>query len=196
MKWRRRKKEEETIIRDYVLPDFVSMHRGEVQLPTASSQGGDRQKLRLGVERFATPELLFHPSDIEIPQAGVAEAIAQSLSSLPLRLHHELLKNVVLLGGSVKFPGFRERLLKELRSLSDDMWDEINVLVPEEPVVEAWNAARQLNSAELMKSSHHCSAGFVTRAEYEEHGAAICRKRYANYANLEEGLDKQNGSTA
>lgn len=35
--------------------------------------------LMLDVERFSTPEVLFHPSDIGIKQAGVAEAIVQAV---------------------------------------------------------------------------------------------------------------------
>ena len=33
-------------------------------------------------ERFAVPEVLFHPSDIGMEQAGVAEATGQCLSKL------------------------------------------------------------------------------------------------------------------
>lgn len=33
----------------------------------------------LDVERFSVPEVLFHPSDIEIKQAGVPEAIVQAV---------------------------------------------------------------------------------------------------------------------
>lgn len=33
-------------------------------------------------ERFTVPELLFHPSDIGMDQAGVAEATSQSLDLL------------------------------------------------------------------------------------------------------------------
>ena len=34
-------------------------------------------------ERFAIPETLLHPSDIGIQEMGVAEAIVDSISSLP-----------------------------------------------------------------------------------------------------------------
>lgn len=33
----------------------------------------------LDVERFSVPEVLFHPSDIDIKQAGVPEAIVQAV---------------------------------------------------------------------------------------------------------------------
>lgn len=43
-----------------------------------------QQKLMLGIERFALPELLFHPSDAELHQMGIPEAVDASLKRLPL----------------------------------------------------------------------------------------------------------------
>lgn len=41
------------------------------------------QILRLANERFAVPEMLFHPSDIGIQEMGIPEAIVHSVESLP-----------------------------------------------------------------------------------------------------------------
>ena len=56
---------------EYVLPDFVSIHRGYVKLPDVSDDPEDRkqaadqgQTIRLSLERFTVPEILFNPSDI------------------------------------------------------------------------------------------------------------------------------------
>lgn len=100
------------------------------------------QILRLVNERFAVPETLFHPSDIGIQEMGIPEAIVDSVQSLPeglflsmktapefyllgnsvtARLSTEmqphLYQNIVLTGGNTLFPGFRDRLEAELRSL-------------------------------------------------------------------------------
>lgn len=40
------------------------------------------QILRLANERFAVPEMLFHPSDIGIQEMGIPEAIVDSVQSL------------------------------------------------------------------------------------------------------------------
>lgn len=34
-------------------------------------------------ERFAVPELLFHPSDVGIQEMGVAEALVYAIGTLP-----------------------------------------------------------------------------------------------------------------
>lgn len=43
----------------------------------------EHAKICLGVERFAIPEILFHPSNIEKNQMGIVEAINFSLRQIP-----------------------------------------------------------------------------------------------------------------
>ena len=66
-----RSSKENSVARDYVLPDFTSLRRGfmkgrdeSVGRPTAEGE----QIIRMNNERFAVPELLFNPSDIGIEQ--------------------------------------------------------------------------------------------------------------------------------
>lgn len=41
------------------------------------------QILRLTNERFAVPEMLFHPSDIGIQEMGIPEALVNSINNMP-----------------------------------------------------------------------------------------------------------------
>lgn len=41
------------------------------------------QIIRLNNERFAVPEVLFNPQDINIHQMGISEAVVHSVSCLP-----------------------------------------------------------------------------------------------------------------
>lgn len=107
------KGEENTVMRDYVLPDFSSIKKGFCKVrkhpwivviqrhlcsgPTApfsvhqpkeemvfsGKYKTGEQILRLANERFAVPEMLFHPSDIGIQEMGIPEAIVDSIQSLP-----------------------------------------------------------------------------------------------------------------
>lgn len=117
-----------TIVKDYVLPDFLSIRRG--YLADAGTET-DQQVLRMNNERFSIPEILFHPSDVGIKQMGIPEAIMDCLKACEEETWPHLLSNIVLVGGSVKFPGFKDRVMKEIRSLAPDEF-EINVHVPEE----------------------------------------------------------------
>lgn len=66
--------------------------------------------MTLGNERFTIPELLFHPADIGLNQAGLPEMIMQSLHALPGGLWTGMLANVVLVGGNANIRGLLERL--------------------------------------------------------------------------------------
>ena len=94
----------------------------------------DDDVVRMGTERFAIPELLFRPSDVgellssrylEMPvadlehqtylfagiaQAGLAHTITNAISATPEDIQGLFWANIGLIGGNVKFPGFKERL--------------------------------------------------------------------------------------
>ncbi|CAI7869125.1 unnamed protein product [Closterium sp. NIES-54] len=66
--------------------------------------------LSLASERFMVPEGLFHPSDLGVSQAGLAETIVAAVSAAPRVIQPLLYSNIVLVGGSCQFPFFKERL--------------------------------------------------------------------------------------
>ena len=69
-------------------------------------------------ERFAVPELLFHPSDIGVQQMGISEAIVHVIGNFPPEVQFELYKNILLTGGSSCLPNFKERVEKDVRMMS------------------------------------------------------------------------------
>lgn len=90
----------------------------------------EEQLLQMSNERFTVPEILFNPSTLGKPdrnsydggadmltqtmtglnQAGIAEAVMQSIASLPLELQGMFWSNVVCVGGNCAFAGFEGRL--------------------------------------------------------------------------------------
>lgn len=85
--------------------------------------------MRLNIERFTIPEILFHPSDIGIQQMGLPEAIVHSINLCPEETRPHLYNNIVVTGGNGCFPGMKERLSKEVRALAPDEFD-VSVTVP------------------------------------------------------------------
>lgn len=120
---------ENTIVREYVLPDFTSIKRGYLRAPVSSKSTDDQQLLRLTNERFTIPELLFHPSDVGIRQMGLAEVIFDACKACPEKALGHLLPNIVCVGGCAMFAGMAERLEKEVRALAPDYID-VKVTVP------------------------------------------------------------------
>lgn len=85
--------------------------------------------MRLNIERFTIPEILFHPSDIGIQQMGISEAIIHSINMCPELTRPHLFNNIIVTGGNGCFPGFEERLTKEVRALAPDEFD-VKITVP------------------------------------------------------------------
>ncbi|KAJ6636894.1 hypothetical protein lerEdw1_013922 [Lerista edwardsae] len=128
------KGEENTVMLDYVLPDFSTIKKGfckprEEMVLSGKYKTGE-QILRLTNERFAVPEIVFHPSDIGIQEMGIPEAIVYSIQNLPEEMQPHFFKNIVLTGGNTLFPGFRDRVYSEVRCLTPTDYD-VSVVLPE-----------------------------------------------------------------
>ncbi|KAF3855453.1 hypothetical protein F7725_023508 [Dissostichus mawsoni] len=117
--------------------------------------------LRLANERFAVPEMLFHPSDIGIQEMGIPEAI----------MHAHFFQNIVLTGGNILFPGFRERLEAELRALAPAHLP-VSVLQPDNPICYPWEGGK------LLAHSPDYEEIVVTREDFEENGHFICEEKF------------------
>lgn len=172
-----------TIVRDYVLPDYVKTRRGYVQNPweqkTESSDSktpdNEQQMIRMNNERITIPEILFHPSDIGIEQKGIAEAIVECIKDCPSKSKYQLLSNILVTGGNGHFENFRERLYTELRKSFDENYN-LNVSVPEEPLTYAWHGGKSMG---MMGMFHQY---VVSKQEYDEYGTGLINKQLHNFS--------------
>lgn len=115
----KQKPSENTIVREYVLPDYTSIRRGYIK-DVNSKEESEQQTLRMNNERFSIPELLFFPSDVGIQQMGISEAVMEVVRASPEETQPHLLANIIVCGGSATFPGFRDRLFKDVRSMAPE----------------------------------------------------------------------------
>lgn len=108
-----------SIVVDYVLPDYETIHHGIIKPhdPSATKRGSaplgqpSREKVvTLGNERFSIPELLFNPGDVGMKEAGLPAIVMESVEALPEGLRPGMLVNMVLTGGNAKIPGLQKRL--------------------------------------------------------------------------------------
>lgn len=172
-----------TIVVDYVLPDYEAVKRGFARPhnPKISRKeralgldGGPREHIvTIGNERFTVSELLFTPSDIGMQQEGLPGTILQSVYSLPKGLWQPFLANILVVGGSSKFPGLMERLESELRAIVSDDYI-VRIARAQDPLKNVWlGGARLAHNESILKDL------VVTRQEYLEHGDVWTRRRFA-----------------
>lgn len=164
MRIAQKKLPENHIVREYVLPDCTTIKRGYLQPAGTAKKSDEYQVLRLSNERFAIPELLFHPSDIGINQMGISEAVIDAVNACPEETRPHLFANIIVIGGSAKFPGLQSRLQKEIRSMAPD-WFKVNVSLPEDPDTYAWYGGKYF--ADDPAFDKLC----ITRQDYEENGS-------------------------
>ncbi|MBD3186003.1 hypothetical protein GF325_04160 [Candidatus Bathyarchaeota archaeon] len=77
----------------------------------------DGSNIEIGNSRFMAPEILFTPGMLGYNIMSIPQAIVDSISKVPDEVKRTMLGNIVLSGGSTKFPGFEKRLQKELELL-------------------------------------------------------------------------------
>lgn len=101
-----------SIVVDCQLPDYQQTSNVVIQPYEAKDQMHKTKHsiTTVGNERFQVPEILFHPSDVGLAQAGVPGLIAQSIGALPEGLRPVMFENILAVGGNTKIPGYLQRL--------------------------------------------------------------------------------------
>ncbi|EJF63272.1 actin-like protein ARP6 [Dichomitus squalens LYAD-421 SS1] len=134
----------------------------------------DLETCRMANERFSIPEILFSPTDIGLEQAGLSATVAASIALLPDDLQGMFWANIGLIGGNTAMPGFRNRLMSELRSLAP-IDCEVGIYASAEPILEAYR------SALAFAARPEFAQCVVTREEYQEMGSSACRRKFRDW---------------
>lgn len=163
------------VAKEYMLPDIS---RGDIDplghiIGDDEERDGDEQVLVMNNERIAIPEMLFHPSDYGLDQAGVAEIIFQAVEACPEDVRPDLYANIMLTGGNCRFANFEERVMKELRPLVDADFD-VKIAMEEDPRLTTFRGGVQAMKEEI-------EIKYVTKDMYEESGSdAVMRFLYGD----------------
>ncbi|KII90669.1 hypothetical protein PLICRDRAFT_174052 [Plicaturopsis crispa FD-325 SS-3] len=170
------------IVQEYILPDLTTDRQGHVRRPDDIIADND-QILFMNNERFTVPEIIFRPDDIGLDQSGLPAMVAASIAALPDDLRGMFWANIGLIGGNTKMPGFRDRLMSELRSLAPSEC-EIVIYQCDDPITEVYrSAANFARQPEYWDST-------VTRAEYLEAGSNACRRKFKDWKPDEREKEK------
>ncbi|ORX56874.1 actin-related protein 6 [Hesseltinella vesiculosa] len=161
------------ILQEYVLPDFTNTTRGHIRQNEPLQP--DQQVLVMNNERFMIPEILMHPSDIGMEQAGISETIVQSVQACDPEYHGLMYANILLVGGNANMPGYKDRIEQDLRQLVPTCFD-IRIATPADATVAGWMGGQRMMQR---MSKSELQQRFVTRNEYLEHGSDICRRKFA-----------------
>ncbi|AAS53422.2 AFR051Wp [Eremothecium gossypii ATCC 10895] len=121
----------------------------------------DGKTIELGQERYRAPEILFQPELIGSEFESLPDMCYQSIGKVDLDLRSLLYSNILLSGGTSMLPGFGDRLLKELKSLSGSR-TKIKIFAPPERKYSTWIGGSILSGLSTFKKL------WVTKSEWEE----------------------------
>ena len=134
----------------------------------------DGSKISVGPARFHCTEVLFQPSLLQHSTPGLPALIHQSISASDADLSMVLHKKIVLSGGNTMFPGTKDRMQKEVASLSplpSKKKEIIKIVAHEDRRLCTWIGGSVLASLSSFKDM------WVTSKEYQETGPAIVHKK-------------------
>ncbi|XVF68079.1 hypothetical protein PTKIN_Ptkin10aG0174300 [Pterospermum kingtungense] len=127
----------------------------------------DGQVITVGSERFECPEVLFRTSR---NSAGVHGTTYDSIMKCDIDVRKDLYGNIMLCGGSTMFPGFADRMSKEITKLAPSTM-KIEVVAPPERKHTVWIGGSILASLSTFQQK------WISRREYDESGAAIVHRK-------------------
>ncbi|XP_074874148.1 actin, cytoplasmic-like isoform X1 [Carettochelys insculpta] len=138
------------LAREYVLPD------GNI--------------IKITDQLFRAPEALFVPVHAGMEAPGIGKMILQSVMTCDGNIHPDLMKNVVLSGGSTLFHGLQERLQKELQMQTTNTIS-VKITAPRNRMYSVWIGASILTSLSSFRDM------WVTRQDYKETGPSVLQRK-------------------
>eukprot|EP00029_Vermamoeba_vermiformis_P001379 TRINITY_DN11550_c0_g1_i1.p1 TRINITY_DN11550_c0_g1~~TRINITY_DN11550_c0_g1_i1.p1 ORF type:complete len:380 (-),score=62.30 TRINITY_DN11550_c0_g1_i1:25-1164(-) len=123
-------------------------------------------------QRIRCPEAMFQPSLLGVETAGIHEHVNNAILKCEndLHLRRELYGSIILSGGNTIFPGFADRLQKEIVALAPkDII--VKVLGTPQRRFNVWSGGSIMGSSAGMREK------WILKKEYEECGVAIVHRK-------------------
>ena len=125
-----------------------------------------------GKARIECPELLFKPELDGMSCKSIHGLCVASVNSSDIDVRKDLIKNLILSGGTTMYDGLADRLKEEVTAQLPT-GSEVRVIASADRKYAVWKGASTLASLSTFESS------WINKEDYEEHGAAIVHRKCA-----------------
>jgi len=149
----------------------------DMNIPSVQYELPDGKVLEVGTERFRIGEYLFSPEQAEFYDRptgdimGCHQMINTCIRNSDPDIRRDLYSGIILTGGSTLFSGFQNRLTKELTDISAQRFKIIATNFPAERKFSVWIGGSILGSLGTFQQM------WMSKAEYEEHGAGLVERK-------------------
>lgn len=131
----------------------------------------DNQVITVDTEAIQCPEVMFSPKLIELDSPGIHKLVYDSFGKCEDDVRAALASNsIILSGGLTLFPGFEERLRKEMETL---IGGNICIHAHKDRINYPWIGGSVLASMSDLQEK------WITREQYKETGPGIVRQKCA-----------------
>jgi len=120
--------------------------------------------------RMGAPELIYKPQLNGMSCKSIDALAWASVSAADIDVRRDLCKNIIMSGGSTMYEGMADRLKNELVARAPS-GAEIRVVASADRKYAVWKGGSTLASLSTFASS------WVTKEDYEEHGAAVIHRK-------------------
>ncbi|XP_011681547.2 actin-15B [Strongylocentrotus purpuratus] len=148
-------------------PPMYSSDQNTYELPSGETITVDP------AERYGIPEALFNPSIIKKDFFGIHEMAYNSISGLQTDVREDLLRLVYLVGGSTLFPGFKERMKRELTALAPPSM-KVSIVATPDRKYSVWIGGSIFAS----RNPDYIETHWIKKQEYEEIGPDVVHRKY------------------
>jgi len=157
----------------FVSADYEAQHAESQESSSLDEQFELPDKRTISVKgnvRIQTPELIFKPELNGKSCKSIQHLAWESISTSDIDTRKELMKNVIMSGGTTMYDGMADRLKAELTSLAY-AGSEIRIIAPADRKYSVWKGASTLASLSTFATK------WITKADFEEHGEAIVHRK-------------------
>lgn len=130
----------------------------------------DKTVIKLGKERFRCAEPLFDPTLIGRETSSIPQLIVDSIELCDMDVKNDLYNNICVSGGNTMFPGFAERLKKEVEKLRPAK-AAVAIAAQPDRHIHTWIGGSILAHLDTFNDPDHPM--WFTKSEYELDGIQV-----------------------
>ena len=130
----------------------------------------DGQVITIGSERFRCPETLFQQPLIGMDAFGIHRICFDAIMKCDVDIRRDMYASIVLSGGNTMFPGFAERMQKEITALAPPT-SLIKVIAIPDRKYSVWIGGSVLASLSTFQQM------WVSKQDYDESGPSIVHRK-------------------
>ncbi|GAB1610173.1 actin-2 [Argonauta hians] len=130
----------------------------------------DGKEISIGKELFQCGEALFKPVFAGKEKHGIHTSAFDSIMKCDIDVRRDMYSNIVLSGGSTKFPGLENRLQNEITALAPSTM-KIKLVAPAEREYSVWIGGTLLPSQSIFEQM------WISKHDYDESGPQIIHKK-------------------